>query len=204
MEKCSVLFYATKNHSKLHNMHYRLREHSVQILSPEDLDYEIEVNENGATATDNAVIKALAYYSKVKMPTIAGDSGMYIEGLPQDKQPGLHVRRVNGKALSDEEMIEYYADIASNSPCDLYLHYYTGIALITSEGVFTTEIEDCPLKLVSTPNPNREHGGNPIDVLSLTEAGRYYNDLSDEERVQLDSKTEKEFLSFMEKYLDME
>lgn len=37
------------------------------------------------------------------MPTIEGDTGLFIDGLPNDKQPGLFVRRVNGKALSDDD-----------------------------------------------------------------------------------------------------
>ncbi len=42
------------------------------------------------------------------MPTIGMDDTLYLEGVPDELQPGLFVRRVNGKALNDEEMIEYY------------------------------------------------------------------------------------------------
>ena len=30
------------------------------------------------------------------------DNNLYIEGLPEEKQPGTHVRRINGKELNDE------------------------------------------------------------------------------------------------------
>ena len=33
------------------------------------------------------------------------------EELPEEKQPGTHVRRVNGKELNDDEMIEYYCNL---------------------------------------------------------------------------------------------
>ena len=36
---------------------------------------------------------------------------MYIEGIPEDKQPGVFVRRINGKRLNDEEMIDYYTNL---------------------------------------------------------------------------------------------
>lgn len=39
------------------------------------------------------------------------DNNLYIEELPEEKQPGTHVRRVNGKELNDDEMIEYYCNL---------------------------------------------------------------------------------------------
>ena len=39
---------------------------------------------------------------------------MYLEGVPEDKQPGLFVRRVNGKTLSDDEMIEHYLKLVKD------------------------------------------------------------------------------------------
>ena len=41
------------------------------------------------------------------------DNNLYIEGLPDEKQPGTHVRRINGKELNDEEMIEYYSKLGN-------------------------------------------------------------------------------------------
>ena len=40
------------------------------------------------------------------------DDNLYLEGIPKEKQPGMYVRRVNGKRLTDEEMIEYYSKLA--------------------------------------------------------------------------------------------
>lgn len=193
----TTLFYATNNKSKLHNMYYRLRNSPIKVLCPDDLNIHIDVEENGNTAVENAVIKASAYFSVVNCPTIAGDSGMIIEGIPADKQPGLYVRRVNGKALSDDEMIDYYANIAKNADSDCYIHYFTGIALVTDQGTVTMELRDAPLKLSPTPNSNRSHRGNPLDAVTLLEDGRFFNDLSDEERVAWDGVGEQNFTNFI-------
>ena len=40
------------------------------------------------------------------------DNCLFIEELPEEKQPGTHVRRINGKELTDEEMIEHYTKIS--------------------------------------------------------------------------------------------
>ena len=53
------------------------------------------------------------------------------------------------------------------------------------------ELKESPLKLSSVPNLNRKHRGNPLDVILLTEDGRYFYDLSDDERIELGKKEKK-------------
>ena len=191
------LFYATNNKSKLHNMHYRLRDYPVDVLCPDDLHIHVDVEENGASAVENARLKAEAYYKIVKMPTIAGDSGAFIHGLSDADQPGLYLRRVKGSVLSDDEMIAYYAKLAEEANCDCYVHYFTGITMITEKGTFSMKLGEVPLKLSPIPNTNRRHKGNPLDVITLTEDGRFFNDLTDQERTELDKVGEQEFTDFI-------
>lgn len=105
------LLYATNNNSKISNMKRRLGNLPVEIVSPKDLNIKLNIVENGTTAVENAIKKASAYYKATGIPTIAGDSGLYIENIPEEKQPGLFVRRVNGKELTDDEMIDYYTKL---------------------------------------------------------------------------------------------
>lgn len=196
-----TLFYATGNKSKLHNMYYRLKDYPIRVVCPDDLNVHINVEENGKTAVENALNKASAYYQTLKIPTIAGDSGVYIAGISPEDQPGLYVRRVNGNVLSDDEMIAYYAGLAGKAGRDYILQYFTGIALITEKGTFTHELKEIPLKLCSVPNTNRNHRGNPLDVVTMLEDGRYFNDLTDEERTGLDEAGEREFTDFIVSHL---
>ncbi len=69
------------------------------------------MKKNGKNAIENACIKAKTYYDITKMPTIGMDNNLFIEELPEEKQPGTHVRRINGKYLTDDEMIEYYTKL---------------------------------------------------------------------------------------------
>ncbi len=195
------LFYATGNKSKLHNMVYRLRDYPIRVLCPDDLGIHLGVEENGKTALENALLKARTYYEVVKMPVIAGDTGVRIEGLPAEKQPGLYVRRVNGKVLTDEEMIAHYTGLAGSAETECFLIYNTGIAMITEQGEFTTEFHDIPLKLVSVPNVNRKHNGNPLDVITQVEDGRYFNDLSDAEWTAMEADEEAKFTEFVVSHL---
>lgn len=69
--------------------------------------------------------------------------------------------------------------------------------LVTNDGVFTKELKEVPLKLSPVPNANKRHRGNPLDVISLLEDGRFFNDLSDEERTSLDKTGEDDFTNFI-------
>ena len=80
------LLYATGNNSKIYNMKRRLEGLPIEIVTPKELDIKVDVVEDGKTAVENALKKAQAYYKKTKIPTIAGDSGLYIENIPLEKR----------------------------------------------------------------------------------------------------------------------
>ena len=99
---------ATKNKGKIDKYSTILKMLNVEYYTLEDLNININVEENGNTTTENAIIKARAYYDEFKIPVLTDDSGLVIDKLPVDKQPGVFVRRHNGKELSDEEIIDLY------------------------------------------------------------------------------------------------
>lgn len=105
-----VLF-ATGNASKVARFSGKLQEKGIKVKSLKDINNNINIEENGETAIENAIIKAKAYYEVTNFTTMAIDDTLYIEDIPEDKQPGVYVRRVNGKRLNDEEMIEYYTNL---------------------------------------------------------------------------------------------
>lgn len=74
----------------------------------------LDVEENGADPAENALIKAEACAERLGKPAVALDSGLYLTGIPMDdpRQPGLFVRRVNGRELSYEEMVGHYRALA--------------------------------------------------------------------------------------------
>lgn len=105
---------------------------------------------------------------------------MYIEGLPEDEQPGVHVRRVNGKNLTDDGMIEYYAGLARRLGGRAPARYRNAICLVVSEHEayesMGDEIASGRFLLADTPHPVREKGF-PLNSLSVrADTGEYYND----------------------------
>lgn len=196
------LLYATKNSSKIYNMKRRLVGMPIELITPNDINVKINVVEDGIIPSDNALKKALSYYEITKIPTIAADSGLYISALPVDKQPGLYVRRVNGKVLTDNEMIEYYSNLIKSLGGTSDAYYITGLALVTDEGSFTIDIEEDHFILTDKIDIKHSHRGNPLDVITIDPiCGKYYSEMSDEDFKNMGYKFETECLDFIQKNL---
>ena len=94
-------------------MRRRLSELDIEVLGLADMDREApSPSEDGSTPLENARQKALCYYDFYQIPVFSCDSGLYFEDLPQELQPGIHVRTVGGKCLTDQEMLAYYGGLA--------------------------------------------------------------------------------------------
>lgn len=177
------LLYGTGNTAKLAAMRQRLCGLPVEIVGLCDLDVTPpEVEEDGATPLENAKKKALGYYRAFHIPVFSCDSGLYFENVPQELQPGVYVRRVNGVCLSDEEMIRYYSGLAEQFG-DLRAQYKNAICLVLDEErIYLAMDEDMasePFLLTVKPRPQREPGF-PLDSLSVDrKTGKHFYDLED-------------------------
>lgn len=75
-----------------------------KILVVKAAPEKIDVEEDGSTYFENALLKAKAYYDKFKVPVIADDSGLNVQSLPNEL--GLHSARFGGPGLTDRERAE--------------------------------------------------------------------------------------------------
>ena len=193
------LLYATSNASKLHSMRTILKELPIEVMSPKDLDIKINIVEDGTTPIENALKKAKAYYDATGIPTLGADSGLYIEKLPEEKQPGLFIRRVNGIELTDEQVIEHYTNLITNVGGESLAWYMDGIALITVEGTFTTEIKEDSFILTDKIYSGEIKKGFPLDSISIEpSSNKYYVELKDEELIK-GSVIDNELVGFLGK-----
>lgn len=130
---------ATTNKAKIRYYGNKLREHGIEIVTLEDLNIECNIDETGKNPIENAIIKASAYHKLSEMPTIALDEGLFLESVPDNIQPGTHVRRVNGKRLNDVEMIEYYIDLVNKygENGTLKGYFLKGVAVVNQNNTYT-------------------------------------------------------------------
>ncbi len=180
------LIYGTKNPAKLESMRRILKELPIEVVGLNELSVQIgEVEESGNSPLDNARLKAEAYYSVLKEPVFSCDSGLYIDGLDEERQPGVYARRVKGKTLSDDEMIRYYAGIAKEFGGKVTAQYKNAICLVMSNSKsyesMDENISSERFILTDKPHPVRIKGF-PLDSISIDEnTGEYYMDIKNEE-----------------------
>lgn len=135
------LLIATKNKAKIKKYSTILNELGIDWITINELNKDINVEENGNTPNENAIIKAKAYYKAFNMPVLADDSGLILDKLSEDKQPGVYVRRYKGKELTDEEIIELYSNEIDKVGGETTGGFLIAIAIIKENGeVFSNEI----------------------------------------------------------------
>lgn len=149
---------ATKNKGKLEKYSGMLESLGIDFLTLDDINLDIKINENGNTTTENAIIKAKTYYETLKMPILTDDSGLIIDKLPPEKQPGVFVRRHNGKELSDEEIIELYSKELEEVGGESTGAFIISIAIIDKDGNIHTKETKHKRLFISKPDINRVPG----------------------------------------------
>ena len=186
-----VLF-ATINLAKVKKYKKPLEERGIELITINDLDFKLDIHENGKNVIENAYIKAKAYYDATKIPTIGMDNSLFIEELPEEKQPGTHVRRVNGKRLTDEEMIEYYTNLVKEYGGRLTAKWVYGMVIYNGEEKKEYTWTKSDFYLVDKPC-NKRNPGYPLDSISvMPENNQYWLELTEEEKRKSTEKNDND------------
>ena len=78
----------------------------------------------------------MAFYDTFGLPVFSCDTGLYFRNVADKYQPGVQVRRINGHYMDDEEMIEYYANLAAMHGGEITAYYQNAICLVISKYEF--------------------------------------------------------------------
>ena len=203
------LLYGTGNLAKLSAMRNRLEQLDIELIGLNDLRVEgknvPEVKEDGNTPLENARLKAMAYYEAFQIPVFSCDSGLYFDNVPNEVQPGVHVRNVNGKCLSDDEMIDYYSGLVK-AYGNLVARYRNAICFVMDNThiyeAMEPSMESEKFILTDKPHSTIRKEGFPLDSISLDiKTNKYYYDLSEDKLEQL--AVEDGFLEFFKNILNL-
>lgn len=202
------LLYGTGNPAKLSVMKRRLKSIDIELIGLNDIQVQgitiPSVIESGSTPLENARQKAVAYYEAFHMPVFSCDSGLFFDNVPEEVQPGVHVRTVNGKYLTDEEMLEHYSGLVQKYG-NLTARYKNAICCILDKNNSYEAMEPSmeSEKFIITDQPHIiVKKGFPLDSLSIDiKTGKYYYDLSKDELDQV--AVEDGFLKFFTKILNV-
>jgi len=193
------ILFATGNPSKVKRFSEGLLKNGIEVLTLEDVKKEIAVDENGNNCIENALIKARAYSKVVDMPVFAMDDTLYLENVPDEAQPKTHVRRVNGKRLSDEEMLKHYTELVKKYGKDekIDCKWIYGMAVICN-GKESTYTWTKGGFYITDKLSNKIHPGYPLDTISVNkELNKYFTDITkeDKEKIRQDESDVIEFIT---------
>jgi len=189
------VFFATKNKDKIIKMRNRLKGLDIKVITPYDINVNIEIEENGSNVIENATLKARAYFDKIKIPTIATDSSLYVEKF--DVQPGLFIKRINGVALNDDELEEHYINELNKVGGTSKAFYVTGLVLVQDGKVNSIEIKEDEFIFTSNVcKHNRNY--DPLSRLEYDEKiGKYFCELDEIEMDKRGYNFDKEAREFI-------
>ena len=203
------LLYGTGNLAKLSAMRNRLEPLDIELIGLKDLRAEgrivPEVIEDGSTPLENARQKAMAYYEAFQIPVFSCDSGLYFDNVPDEVQPGVHVRNVNGKCLSDDEMIDYYSGLVK-AYGNFVARYRNAICFVMDDThiyeAMEPSMESEKFILTDKPHSTIRKEGFPLDSISLDiNTNKYYYDLPEDKLEQV--AVEDGFLEFFKNILNL-
>ena len=134
------------------------------------------------------------------MTTIGMDNTLFIEGVPDEKQPGTYVRRINGKELNDDEMIEHYTGLVKEHGEKLFSKWVYGMVIYNGVEKKEYSWSKGEFYLVDTPSEKR-NPGYPLDSISIDiNFNKYFVELTEEEKKSNDkSLVEDKVIEFMVK-----
>ena len=182
-----VLF-ATTNPAKVGKYKKALEEKGIELITIKDLNLKLDIEENGKDAIENAYIKAKAYYEATGIPTIGMDNNLFIEELSDEMQPKTHVRRVNGKELTDDEMIVYYTNLVKEHGGKLTAKWVYGMVICDNKGIEKYSWSKDHFYFVDKPCEKRNQG-YPLDSISIVpEYNKYLVELTEEDKKQYKKK----------------
>lgn len=97
------LVFATGNRNKLREISMMLEGMDFEIVTMKEAGIDIEIDENGTTFSENAMIKAKSVYNELvkrgeKCFVMSDDSGLEIDAL--NKEPGIYSARYMGEDTS--------------------------------------------------------------------------------------------------------
>ncbi len=188
------IIYGTGNGAKISYMEETLKNLPVKIV---DLHQAAEkegiilpdIKETGENPLENARLKAEGYFRVFGKPVFSCDSGIYLwnyttkEPLPDEEQPGIHIRGNGERRLGDEELLAYYIGLVKKygQVCG---RFKNGICFIWNGQQRKESMSESmwgePFLLTDKPHEKRVEGF-PVDRISLDiSTGKYLYDLEED------------------------
>jgi XTP/dITP diphosphohydrolase len=130
--KMHKLLIATNNKGKVKELQDLLKETGIELVTPADINIDLEVEEDGKTYKENAAKKAVAFARVSKLISLADDSGLEVDAL--NGAPGLYSARYHPKpGANDADRRAYLIENLMDKPRPWTAHFHATLAIAIPE-----------------------------------------------------------------------
>ncbi|MEE1198670.1 MAG: XTP/dITP diphosphatase [Acutalibacteraceae bacterium] len=192
-------FIATKNQHKMQEFKKILEKSNIELICETDLSSPIEdVEENGTTFEQNALIKAKSGRIATGLPSIADDSGLCVDFL--GGEPGIYSARYAGEhgddGANNEKLLKNLAGVPKS---ERTARFVCAIACVFPDGREFTVTGSCEGYIADAPSGN---GGFGYDPLFVSEIG-CFGEISPEQKNKVShrAKAIEKFEIELKKYI---
>ena len=173
------LLIASNNKGKVREFQTMLGEYFEEVVTPAVLGIKLDVEENGSTFMENALIKARAFQELTGLDTLADDSGLCVDAL--GGAPGVYSARYAGGHGDDEAnnrlLLKNLEDVPEGQRSGRFV---AALALVRNDGSTITAEAAAEGSILFAP---RGENGFGYDPLFYTEVyNKSFAELTDEEK----------------------
>jgi XTP/dITP diphosphohydrolase len=177
----SQLLIATNNQGKVKELQDLLKQTGIELITPAQINLDLDVAEDGQTYAENATKKAVAFAQASGLISLADDSGLEVDAL--GGAPGLYSARYgasNGEKLSDKGRRDHLLQNLKNKPRPWTARFHATIAIALPDGETHLTEGYCEGEIIPEERGTGGFGYDPIFLLS--ELGKTMAELSIDEK----------------------
>ena len=194
-EKKEIIF-ATTNEGKMKEIRMILSDLNVELLSLKDAGIKVDIEENGTTFEENAIIKAKAICKLTGEMVLADDSGLEVDYM--DKAPGVYSARYLGEdtpySVKNKSIIDRLAGVPDNKRT---ARFVCAIAAVFPDG--TVRTTRGTIEGVIAHEPVGENGFGYDPIVYVPEFGKTTAQLTADEKNKVSHRGKA--LAEMKKYI---
>lgn len=160
------------------------------------LRYEIEglptniklpdVIEDGTTPQENARKKVMAYSRILDGVVMSMDNALYLDDLPDDQQPGMNVRKINGRVdrPTDQELLDHYIRVVKTLGARVNGRWEFAICIAKAGTILGETTIMSPRVFIPSPS-SKMVPGYPLESIQIDPgSGKYISEMTPEESDQ--------------------
>jgi XTP/dITP diphosphohydrolase len=183
-DESPTLLIATNNQGKVKELQELLNDTGIRLITPAQINLELDVIEDGHTYAENATKKALAFASASGLVSLADDSGLEVDAL--HGAPGLYSARYgssNGEKLSDKDRRAFLIQNLRDKPFPWTARFHATIAVAIPSGGTYLNDGFCEGEIIPDERGTGGFGYDPIFLLA--DLGKTMAELSMDEKNRL-------------------